>query len=331
MPTMPNFMNNWNPYAFGANVAGAAPVAYGQQQQNWNWNVPVQNLQNVPHLQQQVQVPQQQPQQIQVPEQKEQTENTFNGENLNREKRQLRAPLFRLNNPYYNRYQYPVPVWADTNQRLTNAYPTIPQNYYQAPQIVYYYYPQYPMVPQVPVQEVDQKQEDQSEQVDQDQKDQTELEQDQTELEQDQTELERQKRNADPYLPFSLNLGYPYHPATNVYHHPYPIKTRPKLNADSHLSIGLGGVHLGYPYHPAPYVYHHYYPTKAQPKTKTQPKIEADDEQDQTELERQKRNADPHISIGLGGVHVGLGSPYHGYRAPAPYYYPNYYHHHHHG
>jgi len=22
MPTMPNFMNNWNPYAFGANVAG---------------------------------------------------------------------------------------------------------------------------------------------------------------------------------------------------------------------------------------------------------------------------------------------------------------------
>ena len=198
------------------------------------------------------------------------------------------------------RYQYPVPVWADTNQRLTNAYPTIPQNYYQtplrypqqlnnyhyqvpqiplkfpqnyyqAPQIVYYYYPQYPMVPQVPAQEVDQKQEDQSEQVDQDQKDQTELEQDQTELEQDQTELERQKRNADPYLPFSLNLGYPYHPATNVYHHPYPIKTRPKLNADSHLSIGLGG------------------------------------------------------------VHVGLGSPYHGYRAPAPYYYPNYYHHHHHG
>merc|ERR1719420_1670074 len=178
MPTMPNFMNNWNPYAFGANVAGAAPVAYGQQQQNWNWNVPVQNLQNVPHLQQQVQVPQQQPQQIQVPEQKEQTENTFNGEKLNREKRQLRAPLFRLNNPNYNRYQYPVPVWADTNQRLTNAYPTIPQNYYQtplrypqqlnnyhyqvpqiplkfpqnyyqAPQIVYYYYPQYPMVPQV--------------------------------------------------------------------------------------------------------------------------------------------------------------------------------------
>merc|ERR1712020_238463 len=208
-------MNNWNPYAFGANVAGAAPVAYGQQQQNpmnWNWNVPVQNLQNVPHLQQQVQVPQQQhqqvqvpqqqhqhvqvpqqqlqqqvqvpqqqPQQIQVPQQKEQTENTFNGEKLNREKRQLRAPLFRLNNPYYNRYQYPVPVWTNTNQRLTNAYPTIPQNYYQtplrypqqlnnyhyqvpqiplkfpqnyyqAPQIVYYYYPQYPMVPQVPVQ-----------------------------------------------------------------------------------------------------------------------------------------------------------------------------------
>ena len=57
--------------------SGAAPVAYGQQQQNpmnWNWNVPVQNLQNVPHLQQQVQVPQQQPQQIQVPQQKEQTE-----------------------------------------------------------------------------------------------------------------------------------------------------------------------------------------------------------------------------------------------------------------
>ena len=49
------------------------------------------------------------------------------------------------------------------------------------------------------------------------------------------------------------------------------------------------------------------------------------------ELERQKRNADPHLSIGLGGVHLGIGSPYHGYRAPAPYYYPNYYHHHHHG
>ena len=111
------------------------------------------------------------------------------------------------------RYQYPVPVWTNTNQRLTNAYPTIPQNYYQiplrypqhlnnyhyqvpqiplkfpqnnyqAPQMIYYYYPQYPMVPQVPVQEVDQQQEDdQSEQVDQDQKDQTELEQDQTELE----------------------------------------------------------------------------------------------------------------------------------------------------
>ena len=186
------------------------------------------------------------------------------------------------------------------------------------------------MVPQVPVQEVDQDQKDQTEL----EQDQTELEQDQTELEQDQTELERQKRNADPYLPFSLNLGYPYHPATNVYHHPYPTKTQPKLNADSHLSIGLGGVHLGYPYHPAPYVYHHYYPTKAQPKTKTQPKIEADDEKDQTELERQKRNADPHLSIGLGlgGVHLGLGSPYYGYRAPAPYYYPNYYHrHHHHG
>merc|ERR1719361_1675282 len=207
---MPNFMNNWNPYAFGGNVAGAAP-AYGQQQQigntntNWNWNIPVQNFQNVPQLQQQVQVPQQQQQHVQVPQeqqqhvqvpqQQEQTENISNGEKLNREKRQLRAPLFRLNNPYYNRYQHPVPVWTNTNQRLTNAYPTIPQNYYQTPlrypqqlnnyyyqvpQIVYYYYPQYPMVPQVPVQEVDQ-----------DQKDQTELEQDQTELEQDQTELER--------------------------------------------------------------------------------------------------------------------------------------------
>merc|ERR1712020_554228 len=141
----------------------------------------------------------------------------------------------QLNNYHYHVPQIPL---------------KFPQNYYQAPQIVYYYYPQYPMVPQVPVQEVDQKQEDQSEQVDQDQKDQPELEQDQTELEQDQTELERQKRNADPYLPFSLNLGYPYHPATNVYHHPYPTKTQPKLNADSHLSIGLGGVHLGYPYHP---------------------------------------------------------------------------------
>merc|ERR1712020_50155 len=132
---MPNFMNNWNPYAFGGNVAGAAP-AYGQQQQNptnWNWNIPVQNFQNVPQLQQQVQVLQQQQQHVQVPQQKEQTENISNGEKLNREKRQLRAPLFRLNNPYYNRYQHPVPVWTNTNQRLTNAYPTIPQNYYQTP------------------------------------------------------------------------------------------------------------------------------------------------------------------------------------------------------
>ena len=116
------------------------------------------------------------------------------------------------------RYQYPVPVWADTNQRLTNAYPTIPQNYYQTPlrypqqlnnyhyqvpqipfsqnyyqgpQMIYYYYPQYPMVPQVPVQEIDQQQEnDQSKQLDQDQKDQNELE-----LEQEQTELERQKHH----------------------------------------------------------------------------------------------------------------------------------------
>ena len=102
------------------------------------------------------------------------------------------------------RYQYPVPVWTNTNQPQTNAYPTIPQNYYQiplrypqhlnnyhyqvpqipfslnyyqVPQMIYYYYPQYPMVPQVPVQEIDQQQEDdQSKQVDQDQKDQNELE-----------------------------------------------------------------------------------------------------------------------------------------------------------
>ena len=89
---------------------GAAPVAYGQQQQNpmnmMHYPVLVQNFQNVPQLQQPVQVPQQQlqqqvyvtqqqlqqqvqvpqqqpqhvqvpqiqPRQVQVPQQKEQTE-----------------------------------------------------------------------------------------------------------------------------------------------------------------------------------------------------------------------------------------------------------------
>merc|ERR1719242_2778076 len=158
-----NWNNNWNPYAFGVNVAGAAPVAYGQEQYPMNMmhnpvpvhqltglqqlqvpqqqlqqqvQVPQQQLQHIQVPQQQpqhVQVPQIQPRQVQVPQQKEQTEEISNGERLNREKRQLRAPLLRLNNPYYNRYQYPVPVWTNTNQRLTNAYPTIPQNYYQIP------------------------------------------------------------------------------------------------------------------------------------------------------------------------------------------------------
>ena len=61
--------------------SGAAPVAYGQQQQNpmnmMHYPVPqVQQQVQVPQqqLQQQVQVPQQEPQQIQVPQQKEQTE-----------------------------------------------------------------------------------------------------------------------------------------------------------------------------------------------------------------------------------------------------------------
>ena len=48
---------------------GAAPVAYGQQQQNpmnmMHYPIQVQNVKNVPQLQQQVQVPQQQPLQFQ--------------------------------------------------------------------------------------------------------------------------------------------------------------------------------------------------------------------------------------------------------------------------
>ena len=71
---------------------------------------------------------------------------------LNREKRQLRAPLLRRN-PSNLRYPYylPVPVWTNTNQQNRPYYHHIPQNYYQFPlnypQNYYHHY----QVPQVPV------------------------------------------------------------------------------------------------------------------------------------------------------------------------------------
>ena len=124
---------------------GAAPVAYGQQQQNpmnmMHYPVPVQNFQNVPQLQQQVQVPQQQPLQFQ-----EKIPFVYMGDIVRILGHLMSSPEFLL---YLKREQFRALGHLKSD---------------------------FPMVPQVPVQEIDDQQEDQTEQVDQDQQDQTELE-----------------------------------------------------------------------------------------------------------------------------------------------------------
>ena len=124
---------------------GAAPVAYGQQQQNpmnmMHYPVPVQNFQNVPQLQQQVQVPQQQPLQFQ-----EKIPFVYMGDIVRILGHLMSSPEFLR---YLKREQFRALGHLKSD---------------------------FPMVPQVPVQEIDDQQEDQTEQVDQDQQDQTELE-----------------------------------------------------------------------------------------------------------------------------------------------------------
>ena len=142
---------------------GAAPIAYGQQQQNpmnmMHYPVPVQNFQNVPQLQQQVQVPQQQlqqpvhitQQQVQVPQQQplqfqEKIPFVYMGDIVRILGHLMSSPEFLL---YLKREQFRALGHLKSD---------------------------FPMVSQVPVQEIDDQQEDQTEQVDQDQQDQTELE-----------------------------------------------------------------------------------------------------------------------------------------------------------
>ena len=131
---------------------GAAPVAYGQQQQNpmnmMHYPVPVQNFQNVPQLQQPVQVPQQQ---VYVTQQQplqfqEKIPFVYMGDIVRILGHLMSSPEFLL---YLKREQFRALGHLKSD---------------------------FPMVPQVPVQEIDDQQEDQTEQVDQDQQDQTELE-----------------------------------------------------------------------------------------------------------------------------------------------------------
>ena len=135
---------------------GAAPVAYGQQQQNpmnmMHYPVPVQNFQNVPQLQQPVQVPQQQlQQQVYVTQQQplqfqEKIPFVYMGDIVRILGHLMSSPEFLL---YLKREQFRALGHLKSD---------------------------FPMVSQVPVQEIDDQQEDQTEQVDQDQQDQTELE-----------------------------------------------------------------------------------------------------------------------------------------------------------
>ena len=131
---------------------GAAPVAYGQQQQNpmnmMHYPVPVQNFQNVPQLQQPVQVPQQQ---VYVTQQQplqfqEKIPFVYMGDIVRILGHLMSSPEFLL---YLKREQFRALGHLKSD---------------------------FPMVSQVPVQEIDDQQEDQTEQVDQDQQDQTELE-----------------------------------------------------------------------------------------------------------------------------------------------------------
>ena len=146
---------------------GAAPVAYGQQQQNpmnmMHYPVPVQNFQNVPQLQQQVQVPQQQlQQQVYVTQQQLQ--------------QQVQVPQQQ---PL--QFQEKIPfVYMGDIVRILGHLMSSPEflRYLKREQFraLGHLKSDFPMVSQVPVQEIDDQQEDQTEQVDQDQQDQTELE-----------------------------------------------------------------------------------------------------------------------------------------------------------
>ena len=124
-----------------------------------HYPVPVQNFQNVPQLQQQVQVPQQQlqqqvhitQQQVQVPQQQplqfQENITCFYMGDL------VRILGHLMSSPEFLRY---------LKREQFRALGHLKSDF--------------PMVPQVPVQEIDDQQEDQTKQVDQDQQDQTELE-----------------------------------------------------------------------------------------------------------------------------------------------------------